>query len=308
MKMPSAGPDKVFSPLWRSLLYVPANVERFVEKAQRSDADAIQLDLEDSVAPSEKAAARGCVSRAAEQIAGAGIDVVVRINRPLSLAVRDIESSVGPSVMALSLPKVESADQVRLLSETVAEAELRAGVAPGTTRFILGIETPAAFMRMLEIASADSRNTAMLLGSEDFATEVGMTTSVENLLGPKQALVIAAAATGQIPLGIVGSFANFRDTNAYRAMVRRSREMGYRGSSCIHPDQVPILNREFSPSDAEVDAARTVLNRFDQALSDRAGAIELDGAMLDMPIVERARATLARHELILQRSNLRDIR
>lgn len=293
-------------PLWRSLLYVPANVERFVERAPRSGADAVQLDLEDSIAPSEKASARDCVAAAAERIAGVGIDVVVRINRPLSLAVRDIEAAVGPSVKALSLPKVESADHVRLLSETVAEAELRAGLRPGTTRFILGIESPAAFLRMSEIALADPRNTAMLLGSEDFATETGMSTSAENLLGPKQALVIAAAAADILPLGIVGSFANFRDTDAYQAMVRRSREIGYRGSSCIHPDQIPILNREFSPSEAEVDAARAIVERFDQALSGQAGAVALDGAMLDLPIVERARATLARHELILTRAKTRN--
>lgn len=304
----AAGADQVArhaSLLWRSLLYVPANVEKFIERAPRSGADAIQLDLEDSIAPSEKASARGGLAAAAERIAAAGMDVVVRINRPLSLAVRDIEAAVGPSVKALSLPKVESADHVRLLSETVAEAELRAGVHPGTTRFILGIESPSAFLRMAEIASADPRNTAMLLGSEDFATAVGMSTAAENLLGPKQALVIAAAAADLLPLGIVGSFANFRDTAAFQAMVQRSRAIGYRGSSCIHPDQIPILNREFAPSESEISAARAVMERFEQALSGQAGAIALDGAMIDLPVVERARATLAQNDLIIKRDKSR---
>jgi citrate lyase subunit beta/citryl-CoA lyase len=178
----------------------------------------------------------------------------------------------------------------------VAEAELRAGITPGATRFILGIETPAAWMRMLDIALADPRNTAMLLGSEDFATAVGMSTAPGNLLGPKQALVIAAAAAGLLPLGIVGSFANFRDKEAFRAMVRQSRAIGYRGSSCIHPDQIEILNAEFSPGTEEVEAARAVLQRFDEALSGNRGAVALDGAMIDMPVVERARAILADHE------------
>jgi citrate lyase subunit beta/citryl-CoA lyase len=187
--------------LWRSLLYVPVNVTRFVDRALRSGADAVQLDLEDSIALSEKDAARAQVAGAAERISASDVDVIVRINRPLAMAVRDIEAAVCPAVCALSLPKVESADHVRLLSEAVAEAELRTGMTPGATRFILGIETPAAWMKMQDIALADPRNAAMLLGSEDFATAVGMSTAPENLLGPKQALVIAAAAAGLLPLG-----------------------------------------------------------------------------------------------------------
>jgi citrate lyase subunit beta/citryl-CoA lyase len=283
-------------PLWRSLLYVPVNVTRFVDRALRSGADAVQLDLEDSIALSEKDAARAQVAGAAERISASDVDVIVRINRPLAMAVRDIEAAVCPAVCALSLPKVESADHVRLLSEAVAEAELRTGMTPGATRFILGIETPAAWMKMQDIALADPRNAAMLLGSEDFATAVGMSTAPENLLGPKQALVIAAAAAGLLPLGIVGSFANFRDKEAFRAMVRQSRAIGYRGSSCIHPDQIEILNAEFSPDAAEVEAARAVLQRFDEALSDNRGAIALNGAMIDIPMVERARAILADHD------------
>lgn len=290
------------SPLWRSLLYVPANVERFVERAPRSGADAIQLDLEDSVSASEKDEARAGIASAAQRVSISGADVVVRINRPLAMAVRDIEAAVCPMVCALSLPKVESADHVRLLSEAVADAELRADMAPGTTRFIIGIETPAAWLKMHDIAAADPRNVAMLLGSEDFATAVGMTTAAENLIGPKQALVIAAAAAGLLPLGLVGSFANFRDKDAFRTIARNSRAIGYRGSSCIHPDQVPILNEEFSPSVADVAAATAIVSKFEQALADGRGAVSLDGAMIDMPVVQRAQAILEDHRRAVARS------
>lgn len=280
-------------PLWRSLLYVPANVERFVNRAMSSGADAIQLDLEDGVAPSEKDSARLLVQGLAARIAASGSDVIVRINRPLGLAVRDIEAGVCPSVKALSLPKVESAEHVRLLSETVAEAELRVGMPLGATRLIVGIESPRAWHDMMGIASADPRVVAMLLGSEDFASAVGMTTAPENLLGPKQAMVIAAAAAGVLPLGLVGSFANYRDTEAFRDMVLRSRAIGFRGSSCIHPDQVPLLNEGFSPTEGEVAKARAVVAAFDEAVQSGTGAVGLDGAMLDLPVVERARAVLA---------------
>jgi citrate lyase subunit beta/citryl-CoA lyase len=274
-------------------------VQKFVDRASRSEADAIQLDLEDGVAPPDKADARRGIAVAARRIAASGIDVIVRINRPLALAVRDIEASVGPDVMALSLPKVESADHVRLLSEVVGEAELRAGMNPGGTRFILGIESPSAWFQMQAIAAADTRNVAMLLGTEDFATAVGMAVSAENFAGPKQMMVLAATAAGIAPLGIVGSFANFRDTDNFRAMVLKSRQLGFRGSSCIHPDQIPILNAGFSPPEEEVENARKIVEKFSAA---QKGAVGLDGNMIDLPVLERARALLYEHQRIMERA------
>lgn len=292
--MPSGKP----MPLWRSMLYVPVNVERFVTGASKADADAIQLDLEDSIAPSEKDNARTLVQKAAHDAARSGADIVVRINRPLSLAVKDIEASVCPEVKALSLPKIEGPDHVRLLSETVAEAEMRAGIPVGSIGFIVGIETPGAWLEMVRIAQADARVVAMLLGGEDFATSVGMTTDPDNMFGPKQALVIAAAAAGVMPLGVVGSFANFRDLEKFRAMARRSRHLGFRGSGCIHPAQVPILNEEFGPQPEEVAKARDIIQHFNDSQSKGLGAVGLDGAMIDLPVVERARAIIGLQERI----------
>src|SRR4051812_28762584 len=110
-------------PVWRSLLYVPVNVDRYVDRAHTRGADCIQLDLEDSVPASEKATARGLLAGAARTVRKAGADVVVRINRPLSLAVRDIEAAVGPDVDGLAITKVESADHLRLLDDLVGERE-----------------------------------------------------------------------------------------------------------------------------------------------------------------------------------------
>lgn len=291
-------------PLWRSMLYVPVNVQRFVAGAANADADAIQLDLEDSVAPSEKDQARTLVQSAAIQASRGGADVIVRINRPLGLAVRDIEASVCPLVRALSLPKVEGPDHVRLLSEAVAEAELRAGMTVGSTAFIVGIESPQAWLKMAEIAGADRRIAAMLLGGEDFATSLGVAPTVENMVGPKQALVIAAAAAGIMPLGVIGSFANFRDLEGFRTMARRSRQMGFRGSGCIHPSQVPVLNEEFAPGQEELTKAREIVERFEAAQREGAAALSIDGAMIDLPVVERARTLLNFQARIAKRKKL----
>ena len=153
-------------PVWRSLLFVPVTAKRFVDGAARRGADAIILDLEDSVAASEKERARTLVPEAAEIVSRGGADVVVRVNRPLRLAVRDIEAAVGSRVLALALPKTDSAEHVRLIAEIVDEVEAERGVAPGTTRLIAMVETAAAFFRIAEIARAHPRLCALNLGAE----------------------------------------------------------------------------------------------------------------------------------------------
>src|SRR5215467_13209273 len=166
-------------PVWRSMLFVPVTAKRFVDGAARRGADAIILDLEDSVAASEKERARALVPEAAEIVSRGGADVVVRINRPLRLAVRDIEAAIGPGVLALALPKVDSAEHVRLIAEIVEEVEVERGVTPGTTRLIAMVETAAAFFRIADIARAHPRLCTLNLGAEDFATSAGISPDPE---------------------------------------------------------------------------------------------------------------------------------
>src|ERR1700726_4892472 len=172
--MPAAG-----LPVWRSLLFVPVTAQRFVEGAARRGADAIILDLEDSVAASEKERVGPLGPEGAGMLARGGADVVVRINRPLRLAVRDIEAAVGPRVLALALPKVDSPEHVRLLAEIVDEVEAERGMAPGTTRLIAMVETAAAFFRLAEIARAHPRLCGLNLGAEDFALSAGILPEAE---------------------------------------------------------------------------------------------------------------------------------
>src|SRR3954447_54938 len=122
-------------PVWRSLLYVPANVDKYVEKAHTRGADCIQLDLEDSVPAAEKDHARTLVPAAAKRVRQSGADVIVRINRPLAMAVRDLEASVGADVNGIAVTKVESASHLRLLDELVSELEATRGLPDGHTRF-----------------------------------------------------------------------------------------------------------------------------------------------------------------------------
>jgi citrate lyase subunit beta/citryl-CoA lyase len=285
-------------PLWRSLLYVPVNVEKYVDKAHTRGADCIQLDLEDSVPAAEKEHARSLAQAAAARVRRGGADVVVRINRPLSMAVPDIEASVCENVHGLAITKVASADHVRLLDELVSELETRRGLPQGHTRFIAMIETPAAFFEMPAIAASSRRLVGMNIGGEDLATEVGMAPTEETLLMPKQQMILAARSAGLMPLGFIGSIASFDDWEAFRAMVRRSRQFGFTGASCIHPGQVPIVNQEFSPSEEEVAFATRVVDEAAAAEASGRGSFAIDGKMIDVPVVQRARRLLERHAAI----------
>jgi citrate lyase subunit beta / citryl-CoA lyase len=284
-------------PVWRSLLFVPVTAKRFVDGAARRGADAIILDLEDSVAASEKERARTLVSEAAEIVSGGGADIVVRINRPLRLAVRDIEAAVGPRVLALALPKTDSPEHVRLIAETVDEVEAERGLASGTTRLIAMVETAAAFFRIAEIARAHPRLCALNLGAEDFALSAGILRGSSCRSRWRSSL----RAAGIMPLGFIGTVAEYRDLDGFRQTIRRSRRLGFVGASVIHPSQIPILNEEFRASPAELDHARRVVAAYDKALAEGVGAVTIDGKMIDVPVVERARLLLEREDAIAAR-------
>jgi citrate lyase subunit beta/citryl-CoA lyase len=270
------------------MMFVPVNVARYVEKAHTRGADAIILDLEDSVAPADKEAARGLVAGAAKTCAQAGADITVRVNRPLELAVRDLETVISPAVTALLLPKIDSASHVRLLAEVAETVERRRGMAVGHTKFMLLVETPEAFARIGEIAGAHPRNVALSLGAEDFAAATGAAPDPDVLLYPKQQVVFAARAAGILPMGVIATVAEYQDLAGYPDIVKRSRRFGFQGASCIHPSIVPILNAGFSPTPAEVAAAERVIAAYARAQREGRGSIEVDGKMIDVPVVERA--------------------
>ena len=285
-------------PVWRSLLFVPVTQRRFVDGAARRGADAIILDLEDSVAASEKERARTLVPEAAGVVSRGGADVVVRLNRPMRMTVRAV---IGPGVQAVALPKAESADHVRLVAEIIDELEVERGIPLGTTKMLAMVETASAFFHIAEIARAHPRLVALNLGAEDFALSAGMLPEAEGLFMPKQVCVFAARAAGIMPLGFVGTVAEFHDLDGFRETVRRSRRIGFVGASVIHPSQIAILNEEFRPNAAEVDHASRVVAAYDKALAEGVGAVTVDGKMIDVPVVERAKLLLQRETAIAAR-------
>ena len=288
-------------PVWRSLMYVPVNVDKYVDKAHTRGADVIQLDVEDSVPPAEKAKARTLVEAAAKKVRRAGADVVVRINRPLSLAVRDLEHSICPDVDAIACTKVDSASHIRLLDELVTELEEKRGMPVGHTQFIAMVETADAFFRIHEIVRASPRIVATCIGGEDFALDNNMQPTGEALFYPKQHMVFAANSAGIMPIGFIDSVAGFGDWDKFRKMVRRSRDFGFMGAGCIHPGQVTIVNEEYTPTADEVEFARKIIKLDKEAAASGRGSWSLDGKMIDIPIIVRAQKLIRRFEAIKAR-------
>jgi citrate lyase subunit beta/citryl-CoA lyase len=284
------------------MLFVPVNVPKFVETSHTRGADAIILDLEDSVPPAEKATARGLIQDAAPKVARSGADVVVRVNQPIELCVRDLEAAISPQISALMLPKIDSAGHVRLLAELSDRIEAAKGMTVGHTRFMALIETPAAFARADEIAAAHPRLISISLGSEDFAMEIGGEAATDILAYPKQRVAIAAIANGLMPMGIIGSVADFRDLEGYRASARLARRMGFRGASCIHPNHVAILNEEFGVKPAELAWAKRVIDVYEEAKAQGRASVQLDGKMIDIPIVIKAERIITAAERISARA------
>ena len=289
-------------PAWRSLLFVPVTAEKFVRTGADRGADGIILDLEDAVAPSEKARARTLIADAIPHVSRKGADVLVRVNRPWRLLVRDLEAAVIPGVAALMLTKVDSPELVQAVSDIVAELEAERGLQPEKIQFVVLVETAAGFFRIEAIAKAHPRVVALSLGTEDFTADVGMMPDPEGLLYPKQHTLFAARAAGILPMGFVGSIADFRDQEAFRAIIRRSKRLGFVGASAIHPLQIPVLNEEFSPTAAEVERAKRMVAAYDAAFAQGLGAVQFEGAMIDVPVVHRAHNVIARAAAIARRN------
>ena len=280
-------------PVWRSMLYVPATSQKFIEKAHERGADAIKIDLEDAVAPQEKETARKLVKGAAKLVARGSADILVRINRPVRMAVADIEASIWPEVCGLVLPKVESADQINFLCEIITELEEERGLEIGHTKLMVLIETPRGYSNVRSIASSTTRLSAIALGQEDFSAEMGMLEpDGMSLLSYYQTVQVAAREAGILPIGYPGSIAEFTDLELFRSNAMIARSLGFDGGACIHPRQVPILNEAFTPMESEIDRAESMVRAYDEAMAAGDGAVAFEGKMIDVPVVARAQRIL----------------
>ncbi len=301
MSTASGRPFRPVPPVWRSILYVPGNVPKFIDKAHERGADCVLIDLEDSVPPAQKAEARAMLPETMTKVARGGADVAVRINRPLRLAVPDIEAAVRPGLSALFVTKTESVQHLSLLDEVVSELERERGMAPGSVGFGGMIEHPRALAHIHDIAEHAPRLIGLMLGGEDFALETGSVPGDETLELPKRLVAFAAQAHGVPMIGILGTVADYSDPDAYARSAERARRFGFSGGTCIHPGLVTALNEACTPTADEVAYARKLIEADRRAAAEGRGSFAVDGKMIDIPVIDRARRLIARHEAIERR-------
>jgi citrate lyase subunit beta/citryl-CoA lyase len=270
--------------MFRSLLYVPASSERFVARAHERGADAIILDLEDSVLPADKDAARDMLAGSVPRVAQGGAEVFVRINAEPERMLADAEAAARVGAFGLYVPKARSPRTFIDLERHLAPVEAAIGREP--LRFVALIEDAAGVLDARLIAQAP-RVIGLTAGSEDLALSMGARPDPEVLRLPKLLVHYAAKAEGLLSFGLLRSIADYGDHDAVAAAAREASAFGFDGASCVHPGLVPILNSGFSPSPEEIAWARKVL-----AGAGVAGSFAVDGSMADAPVVERARQIL----------------
>jgi citrate lyase subunit beta / citryl-CoA lyase len=286
----------------RSSLILPINVTRFVERAYARGADAIVLDLEDSVPPDEKANARALVKDSIPLVARGGAEVLVRINNDPALMAADVDACVHPGLDGLSIPKAESSDQIRDLTLELDGLERARGIAPGHVKLSLSFESPRGVLRAQEIAEASPRIVTMSVGPEDYCLALGVEPSADGLelLYAVSRVVTIAKAIGIQPTGLLGSIAGFRDLSVFEAAAMRARQLGCEGAGCIHPDQVAVLNHVFTPDPVKVEYARRVVNAFEEGIGRGTASVNLDGNMVDIPVYKRAQVILERAQAVAE--------
>ncbi len=288
----------------RSWLFVPGDSERKLAKADEAGADALILDLEDSVAPARKALARETVRAFldARPPGNRSARLYVRVNPLDEGAMQDLAAVVGGAPDGIVQPKIDGPADVARLGFALDALEARDNVAPGSVRVVpVATETAAAPFNLGGFATASlPRLAGLTWGAEDLATALGASTNLDST-GRQWALtfrlvrsltLLAAHAAGVQAIDTV--FVDFRDPDGLLASSRAAAQEGFTGRIAIHPAQVGPVNEAFAPSQADVAHARRVLDAF--AAQGNAGTVGLDGKMLDIPHLKQARALLARHE------------
>ena len=284
-------------PVVRSWLYVPGQRERMVVKSFELPADAVIYDLEDAVPIAEKQAARDLLTRVlGERDTASAPRRYVRVNHPSRASVfeADLACAVELSVEGIGVPKVETPDEVRHVDETLAGLERERGLAEGSTRTMLLIESPLGLLNAYAIAASSPRIIAVSFGGEDFSRELGLplvrTGEAKELIAARSNLAIAAAAAGMQSIDVIWTVLD--DLEGLEAEAGQARRLGFTGKAAIHPDQLATINQAFSPTPDEVAYAVRVISAYEAAVADGTGAINYEGAFLEEPIIARARRIL----------------
>jgi citrate lyase subunit beta/citryl-CoA lyase len=283
----------------RSLLFVPASEPRKLDRAAAARADALILDLEDSVAPASKEQARRLVEERLRSASFGASEAIVRVNAPgTAYFDEDLDAAVSAGAAGILVPKAERSRELAEVSEHIAALERRAGRSPGAVRVLALVETAEGVSSARAVAGA-ARVEALCFGSADFARDMGLPHddgAIGVTLHARCALAIAARAAG---IGAIDTvYLDVRDDEGFRRDALLGLSLGYEGKLCVHPTQVAIANEIHSPTPAQIEHAQRVVDAAREAEREGRGVFTLDGRMIDAPLVasqarvlERARSS-----------------
>ncbi|HZE60137.1 MAG TPA: CoA ester lyase [Burkholderiales bacterium] len=284
----------------RSFLFSPANVARRVEKAATLEADAVILDLEDSVAPSDKVTSRAAVVNA---LARPWRSLVyVRVNAPSAeYCYGDLVHTARKGLDGVVVPKIESAADLHAIDWLLANLEREQGMAEGSLDLMPQVETAAGVQRVDRILQARNlrpyagpwRVKRLCFGAADYANDLGLTPTLDEAeLADARARIVLASRAAGVESPIDSPWFHFKESAAFARALERSRRGGFQGRCCVHPDQIGPVNQAYLPGADEIASAQRIVAAFAEAEKKGAAAIQVDGQMIDYPIVHRAQKLL----------------
>lgn len=279
--------------LFRSLLFVPGNRSDMLEKASTADADILVPDMEDSVPDNEKLNARNLISEKLSTLSGKKQSIIPRVNAlDTGLTFDDIRAVVSNNTYGISVGKIESNWDINEVSKILSQIETEKSLEPGSIKIIAWIESASAIMNVNSIATASKRMLGIAFGAEDFTNDMGIQRSESGVevLYPRSVVAIAAKAAGITAIDT--PYVNFRDNDGLEEEIKNVLPLGFKAKFAIHPGQLQSINKLFSPSEEAVKYAKKVIEVFEEAERNGSGATSLDGKMIDVPVVKRARNLL----------------
>ncbi len=276
--------------LRRSRLYLPGNEPKFFVNAGLHNPDAVILDLEDSVAPTEKDAAQLLVRNALRSVDFYGCERMVRINQ-LPKGLNDLKFIVPNNVHVILIPKCESAEQVKQVDAEVQKLKKKHKVT-NEIYYMPIIESALGVIKSYEIASASKHVCALSIGLEDYTADIGTqkTNEGKESLFARQMVVNASRAAGVQPIDSV--FSDVSDMEALRQSVIEAKSLGFEGKGCIHPRQIEVIHEAFAPTTEEIEKAKKIVEAFNEAEKKGLSVVSLGSKMIDPPVVKRAQKIL----------------
>ena len=276
----------------RSRLYVPGSEPKYFINAALHGSDGVILDLEDSVHPSEKDAARLLVRNALRSVDFLGCERMVRINQ-IPLGLDDLDEIVPESPDLILIPKVESPEQITEADRRIAEIKANYGITRSVWLMPI-LESALGIENAFAIANASTQIVALTIGLEDYTADLGVvkTSAGNESVYARQRVVNAARAAGAQAIDSV--FGDVADLEGLRAWALNSRAVGFEGMGCVHPLQIPVIHEAFAPSAAEIERARKIVTAYDEAQENGVGVVSLGSKMIDPPVVQRALKLIAR--------------